>query len=574
MKASDYLVDYLSQSGVTHIFEVVGGMITHLVDSADRLGKLSLISMHNEQAAAFAAYAVGRRTGVPGVAMATSGPGAVNLLTGIGGCYFDSVPAIFITGQVNLNEQKGLRPIRQMGFQETDIVEMAKPITKAARMIRSPQEIPEALDDAFRIAVSGRPGPVLLDIPMDIQRGDLPDERSGWCGVPLSEFRDTPMLQRICTAMKEAKKPLILAGGGITSARGIEKFRAFVDILQIPVVNSLMAVDALPYAHPLRVGLIGSYGNRWANLALGSCDALLVLGSRLDIRQTGTDTEAFKNGREIFQVDCEPGEINNRVQGCIPIHADLLSFLTRAVEEASSVTFSPHDEWLKEIAQIRNQRTDTEEFEGQPGINPNSFLHALSQSASLASGYVVDVGNHQMWAAQSTELKANQRFLTSGGMGAMGFSLPAAIGMCFAEPGKPVMQISGDGGMQMNIQELQTVAHHHLPIKMIVLNNHSYGMVRQFQQSYFQGRYASTYDGYSAPDFKKVAQAYGISAATIEDGENSLRAGLQQLWENPAKPFLLQVEIDFRANVYPKIAFGYPITEMEPFVKPHDMEGT
>ncbi len=574
MKASDYIVSYLYQRGVTHIFEVIGGMITHLVDSADRHGQIKLVSVHHEQAAAFAAHGMGYSKGIPGVAMATSGPGAVNLLTGIGSCYFDSVPAIFITGQVNLSEQKGARQIRQLGFQETDIVSMARPITKAAIMIQSVGQIPETLDEAFRIALSGRPGPVLLDIPMDIQRMDVSETIEAYQKIHVNKFQDASALETIFNAFNQAKRPLILAGGGINSARAVSLFRQLIDVVKVPVVNSLLAVDVLPHNHLQRVGLIGSYGNRWANIALGSCDMLLVLGSRLDIRQTGADVLSFQSEREIFHVDCEDGEINNRVKGCFPLQADLRSFLPEAINAAKDFAFDNHPDWENEIKYLREKWPDTDEVKIDKGINPNRFMHELSRVSSQAMGFVVDTGNHQMWAAQSLDLTSEQKFITSGGMGAMGFSLPAAIGSSFASPGRPVVQIAGDGGMQMNIQELETIALHKLPVKMVVLNNHSYGMVRQFQQSYFHERYASTYQGYSTPDFEKVALAYGIKSTTIRETKESTQHGLLQLWADPTMPFLLQVEIDPMINAYPKIAFGYPLTQMEPFAKPLDMEGT
>jgi acetolactate synthase-1/2/3 large subunit len=573
MKASDYIMNDLSHRGVTHIFEVIGGMITHLIDSAHNNSKIQLVSVHHEQAAAFAADAMGRITGVPGVAMATSGPGATNLLTGIGSCYFDSVPAIFITGQVNLNEQKGERKIRQLGFQETDIVSMAQTITKAAWAVRSAEQIPSLLDEAFRLALSGRPGPVLLDIPMDIQRMNIPEASQSEMVPPPPDFDDTTVLEELFRALDQAERPLILVGGGIHSARAVALARQFIDLLQVPVVNSLMAVDVLPYQNPLRVGLIGSYGNRWANIALGTCDLLLVLGSRLDIRQTGADVEAFQSGRKIFHIDCESGELNNRIKGCRSVVADLHSFLSTANKVIEDFTLRSHTGWLETINQSRQKWPDTQETGNAPGINPNQLMHEISKASHEASAYVVDVGNHQMWAAQSIETGINQRFITSGGMGSMGFSLPAAIGASLAFQQKPVVQIAGDGGMQMNIQELQTIAHHKLPIKMVIINNQSYGMVRQFQQSYFKDRFPSTYWGYSAPDFSKVAQAYGIQSTSIADVGEILN-GLAKLWEKPSEPYLLQVTIDTMTNAYPKIAFGYPITEMEPFAKPLDMEGT
>jgi len=364
-----------------------------------------------------------------------------------------------------------------------------------------------------------------------------------------------------------------LVGGGIRSARATELFRNFVEKIKAPVVNSLMAVDVLPYTHPLRVGMIGTYGNRWANLAIGDSDFLLVVGSRLDIRQTGSDTKAFKGKRTIYHVDCEPGEINNRVKGCRPILADLCSFLTSAIQLSSVHVFPDRANWLSEIAELKSTWPDTVELRALSGINPNEFMHQLAVTSRLSAAFVVDVGQHQMWAAQSLELDPGQRFLTSGGMGAMGFALPAAIGTALACPERPLVMIAGDGGFQLNIQELQTVVANQLPIKMVIINNQCYGMVRQFQQSYFDERYQSTYWGYSAPDFAQIARAYGIASYTVED-KSDVQHALEKMWHDPPTPFLLQVIIDTFANVYPKIAFGRPMTEMEPFIQPVEMEGT
>jgi acetolactate synthase-1/2/3 large subunit len=319
--------------------------------------------------------------------------------------------------------------------------------------------------------------------------------------------------------------------------------------------------------------MIGSYGNRWANLALGKSDFLLVLGSRLDVRQTGSETEAFGNGRVIYHVDCEPGEINNRVTGCQAILADVSTFLELAIELEPSHQIVSNEEWVKEIAGLRQTWQDTAELKDIPGINPNQLIHQLSTGSRHASAMVVDVGQHQMWAAQSCEVGKEQRFITSGGMGAMGFSLPAAIGVATAIPNRPVVVIAGDGGFQLNIQELETIRHHQLPIKIIVMNNHSLGMVRQFQQSYMEARYPATVWGYSVPDFAGIAEAYGIAATTVQDPAE-VNEGLTNLWRDPDAPFLLQVHIDESANAYPKIAFGRPITEMEPFAQPIDIEGT
>jgi acetolactate synthase-1/2/3 large subunit len=577
IKVSDYLAQALFQKGVRHVFELSGGMITFLLDSLCVRNEIQVISVRHEQAAAFAADAYGRMTGVPGIAMATSGPGATNLLTGIGSCYFDSSPAVFITGQVNRHEQKKDRAIRQLGFQETDIVSMAKPITKAAWLVENAEDFPDLLDRAFELAVSGRPGPVLLDLPMDIQRIKI-DGRESRPAQPVLDSLGATLdsdLEEVVRAIRAAKRPMLLVGGGVRGSRMTEALRRTVKSAGVPVVHSLMAIDALPSTEPLRVGMIGSYGNRWANIALSECDVLLVIGSRLDVRQTGSETAAFKGDRTIFHIDCEPGEINNRVQGCEPIVADLrlaIPALERAFANAEPAG-ERYDNWLGSIAALRAQWPDTAELRDVPGINPNAFLHRLAAASSDAAAYVVDVGQHQMWAAQSLDIGEDQRFLTSGSMGSMGFALPAALGAAMSAGGRPVVVIAGDGGLQCNIQELQTIAHHKLPMKIVVLNNRCHGMVRQFQESYFEGRYQSTYWGYSAPDFAKIANAYEICGTTVDDPQK-LEPSLEWLWSEPDRPMLLQVMIDLHANAYPKIAFGKPISEMEPFSKPVAMEST
>jgi acetolactate synthase-1/2/3 large subunit len=468
---------------------------------------------------------------------------------------------VFLTGQVNRQEQRGERPVRQRGFQETDIVSMAKPITKAAWQANSPEEVPRLLRDAFRLACVERPGPVLLDLPMDVQRLNVvPPSEPFVVGQSVRPV-DADAVCQIMRAIRRAQRPLIIAGGGLRAAQTNREFRQFVARTGIPVVHSLLAVDALPWDNPLRVGMIGTYGNRWANLAIGSADYLLVLGSRLDVRQTGANIEAFKGNRVIDQVDVDPGEINSRVSGCRAVVGDLKSFFAQALEMAEEAP--PRDRWLEEILALRNACPDTAELTGVPGINPNAFMHQLSRAMRDAAAFVVDVGQHQMWAAQSLELQAGQRFLTSGGMGSLGFALPAAIGASFARPGQPVVVIAGDGGFQCNIQELETIVHEHLPLKIGVVNNQSYGMVRQFQGDYFEGRYQSTVWGYSAPDFVKVAAAYGIPSRAVRH-VNEVQPALDWLSESPDDPCLLEVAISVAANAYPKIAFGHPLTRMEP----------
>lgn len=576
MKASDYIAKFLEAKKIDFVFELSGGMITNLLDSLHLQTKIKIVTMHHEQGASFAADAYGRVTGKPGVAFATSGPGATNLITGIGSCYFDSVPGIFITGQVNRHELKANRNIRQLGFQETDIISVATPLTKKSYQVKEASEIPNIFMEAFKIATEGRPGPVLIDIPMDVQRGNIDSD-------PVADalkhddkqeaFGWKKELEKLSSLLHTCKKPMLLVGRGVRSAFAINELEQFLQLTKIPVVTTLLAVDAIPFNHPQRAGFIGSYGNRWANISFGECDLLIVVGSRLDIRQTGADSKFFEN-RDIFHIDCEEGEINNRVKGCVPIVADLKDFLKAFNQQFKTENYPVKQEWFSYIADLKTKWPDNKELDTK-GINPNVFIHTLSKNSTKAKAFLADVGSHQMWTAQSLETNKDQVFLTSAGMGAMGFALPAAIGACLALHNAPVVPVIGDGCMQLNIQELQTIVRNKLPIKIIVLNNQNLGMIRQFQDSYFEGRYQSTWWGYSAPDFEKIANAYGINAKTISTTEETEEA-VKWMWneENGNQPVLLQVMIDPHTNTYPKIAFGKPITEMEPFSKPLDMEGT
>jgi acetolactate synthase-1/2/3 large subunit len=572
MKASDFIAEFIEQKGITSVFELSGGMITHILDSFNQKTKVQIVTMHHEQSAAFAAEGYARITGLPGVALATSGPGATNLLTGIGSCYFDSTPAIFITGQVNRHELKGSREIRQLGFQETDIVTMAKPISKYCIQVTNPEELPQILENAYQIALEGRPGPVLVDIPMDVQRAQinvqLPTKKPS-----LSIDLEKSILNNLIQDIQKAKKPLILAGRGIKAGSSQILFTKFVNQIKIPVITTLLGIDTISFDDELRVGFIGSYGNRWANTAFGECDLLIVLGARLDIRQTGADTK-FIESRKIYHIDCEQSEINNRIKGCIPIVSDLNNFFNNIEQLINVEKFICPKDWMDYLKGLKQKWPDTNELNPK-GINPNVFMHMLSSKSNKARAYLADVGSHQMWAAQSLEISNGQYFLTSGGMGAMGFSLPASIGASIALGKQPVVVLIGDGCMQINIQELQSIVRNNLPVKIIVLNNRTLGMIRQFQDSYFESRYQSTYWGYSAPDFERVAIAYGIDARTIEN-QDEVDDIIKWFWteENHYRPQLLQVMIDPHTNTYPKIAFGRPITEMEPYVKPIEMEST
>jgi len=560
VKASDFIAAFLAEQGVTTVYEMTGGMITHLLDSLHHRDDVEIVSVHHEQAAAFAAEGGARMTGVPGVALATSGPGATNLITGIGSCYFDSVPAVFITGQVNTNELRGGSGVRQAGFQETDIVAVASPLTKAAWQITSAGDIPEMLSAAFRLALEGRPGPVLLDIPMDVQRQEIDAVPGPVKRAPREAPQD---IDAVLDQIARAERPLVLVGGGVRSSGATAAVREFAELLSLPVACTLMGVDVLPYDHPLHVGLIGTYGNRWANLALRDADCVLVLGARLDVRQTGADTAAFSAGKTLLRVDVDASQLAWRVRADINVQADVGAFALTALERARVREWPDWSAWRETTTTYRLEWPDVGELEGVAGINPAQVMHALSARGEGASAFVADVGQNQMWAAQSLRLRDGQRFLTSGGMGAMGFALPAAIGAALAAPGKPVVVISGDGGAQVNIQELETIARLKLPVKIVVLNNDCLGMVRQFQDELFESRYQSTVWGYGAPDFVAVSNAYGMVARRVRT-ELELDEALDWLMSEQSAPALLEVKIDTGTCVRPKVSFGNPVFVMDP----------
>jgi len=563
MKLSDYVINSLVDQGVTHIFEVCGGALAHLLDSLYGRKDIVTVSMHHEMAASIAAEGYARAGGNFGVAMATSGPGATNLITGIGSCYFDSIPCLFITGQVNTYEYKFDRPVRQIGFQETDIVSIVNPIVKKAVFINSESEIQNILEEAYSLMKSGRPGPVLLDIPLNVQRADINVCTSSTQGrsrsIPLTHLET---ITRIRELIETSEQPVVLVGGGVRSSHACEELFRFVQDTRIPVVTSLMGLDAFPHDDPLFVGMIGTYGNRYANLTIANADLVIALGTRLDTRQTGTRPETFARGAVFVHVDIDPHELNCKLPVSVPVNADIRQFLLSMIDRGMVSTTTPRScQWITTINHFK-QRYPDYTFPKKPEIDPNYFLHLLSSILPDETIICVDVGQVQMWAAQSMHLNRSQRFLTEGGMASIGSALPMAIGASFAKPNLPVVVIVGDGGFQLNIQELQTVYHHNLPLKIILLNNCGYGMIKQFQEQYFNSRFQSSGIGYSNPDFQDVVRAYKIISKKIANNDEILPA-LQSLFSDRC-PGFLEVVIDEKSRVNPKLAVNMPVEDQEP----------
>ena len=578
MKLSDYVVNTIERHGVHHVFEFIGGAITHLIDSLYGREDIQCISVHHEQAGAFAAEAYARMNGKLGIAMATSGPGALNMMTGVGSCFFDSVPCLFITGQVNTYEYKFDSPIRQIGFQETDIVAVAKPLTKFAEMVVDASRVRYQLEKAIFLAQHGRPGPALLDIPLNIQRAEIEPEKleSFYEGeeyrILAQQIPTTQDVSAVVRMIGEAKRPMVLVGGGVRCAAAGAEFRECVETAGFPVVASLMGLDAIEHDHPAYVGMIGSYGNRYANLALANCDLLLILGSRLDTRQTGTRPDTFARAAKKIHVDVDPVELNYKVKVDLAIHCDVKVFLQEITARLRSVNFhadiQPWQEW---IAVCRDKYpTQSKLLSSANQLEPNRLIEMMSRYCRKGDIICLDVGQHQMWAAQSFQLQQGQRMLISGGMGAMGFALPAAIGGVIAAEDSRGIVIAGDGGIQLNIQELDIVVQRRLPVKIVVFNNGCLGMVRQFQDLYFGGRRQSTVIGYSCPDLGKVAEAYGIPAYQIDSWEDAERIFARVFSDQ--EPAFVNITLELATEVNPKLVVNRPIEDMLPYLDRRELK--
>ena len=569
MKASDAVAKFLAVHNVNHCFELVGGMITHLLDSFAQDGRFNIISMHHEQAAAFAAEGVARqKMGKQlAVAMGTSGPGATNLVTGIGSCWFDSIPCLFITGQVNTHELKGERAIRQQGFQELDIIPMVTDITKYAAQISDSNQLLPELHRALSAALSIRQGPVLIDIPNDVQRMNIPDTVvEEWLRKPLQlddvlPAPDEAAFNSLTDLCRAASRPLICIGGGARWAPSMQNWISTLETNSIPYVSTLMGhervVSAMHYFN-----MIGSYGNREANWAVQNCDLLIVVGARLDIRQTGSNTDDFARNAKIVQVDIDPAQLNNRIQADLSICSDAETFFGHFKIDSNTFRNSRPD-WLTQLVALRI-RIATDEYADWK-ISPSTLFGLLNNAiTSKPVDYVCDVGNHQMWAAQNLRLKKNQAAHYSGGMGAMGFGLPAALGIARSS-GQKVIVITGDGSLQVNIQELDTLKRLELDVCIIVMNNHSLGMVKNFQDMYFDGRNQSTKRGYSCPSFTEIAKAYQIKALYVSS-QSELKQAIHQI-VIASTPLMIEIEMPYATECRPRLAFGKKLDEQFPFIE-------
>ena len=541
----------LVREGVEVVFGISGGTVIHLYHALPDY-PIHHVLMRHEQAAAHAADGYARATGKVGVCMATSGPGATNLVTGLATAYMDSSPVVAITGQVATSV------IGTDAFQEVDITGITLPVTKHNYLVTDIRELSTVLKEAFYIARTGRPGPVLIDIAKDVQMAELdyiyPDTVR-LPGYQLADDGPSDQLEHVAQMIEDADKPLIIAGHGVVLANAEDDFQAFVDKSQIPVVTTLLGIGSLPETHPLCLGMAGMHGEAYTNLALSEADLIISFGSRFDDRLTGPVNQ-FARGAKIVHVDIDPVEIDKNVTTDVAIVGDLrdvLPALTPLVEIGS------HPAWLDRIQEWRSDSAkrdivgqETEELVPQYVIR--QIWHATQGNVTVVS----DVGQNQMWEAQYFIHHRRRALLSSGGLGTMGFALPASIGAQLALPGQQIWVTVGDGGFQMNIQELATVVQEKLPIKIAVLNNGYLGMVRQWQQLFFEGRYSGT--PLLGPDFARVAEAYGIKGIKVTEKADVAKAVAEALATDG--PVLIDFRVEQEENVYPMVAPGSPVQNM------------
>lgn len=545
----------LQEEGVAAIFGYPGGAVIDIYDELHK-SNFNHILVRHEQGAAHAADGYARASGKVGVCLATSGPGATNTVTGIATAYMDSIPIVVFTGQV---------PTAFIGtdaFQEADITGITRPCTKHNFLVRHVEDLAGTIKEAFHIACSGRPGPVLVDLPKDVMQAVTEYKPVSKVSYSDSTYKPVIRTSQILDMINEAKKPLIMLGGGIILGKASDELREFVQNVKIPVTSTLMGLGAFPGTDPLWLGMLGMHGTYHANMATSHCDLLITLGARFDDRVTGK-TDTFAPHAKIIHVDIDPATIDKNIAADISVVSDCksaLQFINNAIGESNfAVPEGQYDAWIKQISTWKAEEPLTY-YQDDKTIKPQFVIEKLYEFTKGDAIITTEVGQNQMWAAQFYKFDHPNTFLSSGGLGTMGYGLPAAIGAQTAFPDKLVVDIAGDGSIQMNIQELMTAVQYNIPVKIVLLNNGYLGMVRQWQELFYEKRYSGT-DIVPQPDFVKLAEAYGVvglRATKPEEVESILKQGLS----NP-KPVLMDFQVSREECVYPMVMPGGSIADME-----------
>lgn len=563
MTGAEYISEFLAQVGSRHVFVLTGGACAFLIDAVSRHPSLSYTCFQHEQSAAMAADALWRVERKVGVAMATSGPGATNLITGIACSFFDSIPSLHITGQVNQRDSGAFlgANVRQAGFQETKIVDMVRPITKYAVTVKTGEELRNELAKAYGIATSGRMGPVLIDVPMDIQQVDVGDTVL----LPTPEAVVCETAPRVSDALARslasARRPIVLWGAGIGLAGMQDGVIDWLARSRLPFVSSWAGLSYFDHDHPGFLGQIGVYGNRGANFALQNADTVVVLGSRLDNRQRSPDTKNFASGATVHVVDVDEEELRKYANdGYTTSHLNFQD-LPQVLEALPPVALQ--EDWMDYVLQMKERYYGQERSASAVRLNslsPYDVVRRLNAAMKEDAIVVADTGAAVCWLYQAFKIKAHTLF-TAAGNSPMGYALPAAIGAKIAAPHRQVISYNGDGGFQLNIQELQTLKHHNLDLAVIVMNNSSYGIIKQFQDSYLGSRHVASCTGYSTPDFGRVVEAYGLNFARIER--------LEQITPDlftSGGPMVVEVVLSQDTLIEPKLEMGRPINDQFPYL--------
>ncbi len=549
LSGAQILCRLLEEQGVEVLFGYPGGAIMPFYHALPESERLRHVLVRHEQAAAHAADGYARASGRPGVCVATSGPGATNLVTGLATAQMDSSPVVALTGQVSRSM------IGRDAFQETDVIGITLPITKHSVMVQDISELADKVREAFDVATEGRPGPVLIDVPKDVQNQKA-EWRPGSQPVRRSETRRstgararTETIMAAVRLINEARRPLIMAGHGVILGDAYGEVRALAERTGVPVITTLLGISAFPESHPLHLGMPGMHGEVHVNRAIQHADVIIGIGLRFDDRVTG-NTAAFAPHAKIIHIDLDPSEIGKNV----PVTVGLVGS-AKAITARLAEAVEPRDcqEWKAEIAGF--ERIRREHYRGD--MAPDTILRGISEVTGGRCTVVSDVGQHQMWVAKLYPYNHPNSHITSGGLGTMGFAVPAAMGVHFARPDRPVWAISGDGGFQMNMQEIATMVQEGIPVKMGIFNNGYLGMVRQWQQFFHGRRYSAT--PIWSPDFVKLAEAYGIAGYRVEHARQ-IEEAVARATREPG-PALVEFMIEQEANVFPMIPPGGSLSE-------------
>ena len=576
MNLSDYVLKFFEKKNVKNVFTITGGAICFLMDAFSRNKNITYTSVAHEQAAAMMADSYSRLGPNFSATMVTSGPGATNLLTGIACSWFDSIPSMHICGQVNRHEltsfNKSTKKVRQVGFQETDIISMAKPITKFAYQLKNENEIKYILEKAFHISQTGRPGPVLIDIPMDLQRKKIiPDKLKSFYlkKKPIKKQKLIKQIKDIIENFKKAKRPVILIGGGIRISKTNKKLLTFLKKFNIPLVTTWSGIDSITNDAKNYIGSIGVYGSRSANFVIQNSDFVLSLGSRLDTRVTGGVPKNFAREAIIASVDIDKNELNkNRgLKINIKINQSLIVFFSNFEKLSNNLIINKPD-WLKKsIFWKKKYPIVLENYRNQKRyVNPYFFMEKLSNFLNKDEVVITDDGAHLTWTIQALKVLKKQRLFSAFGNSPMGYAFPASIGASIALNKKRIICIDGDGSIQINIQELQTMISNQLPIKIIIINNNGYGIIKQFQELYLNKRYEAvdSQKGVTNPNFLKIAKAYGIKYSEIKNNSNIDKVLSKAIKSKNAE--FINVFVNPNQKIIPKLTFGSPLEDLSPLL--------